>query len=343
MRNSVLLGLLTVCGAGCSLEYHYPEPSVSDLRELKALTVADLEVETGRIPAEPPSAPFAVPLKHEHERYFVPARVNGRRADLMLDWGSWVTVGLLPYMVRTAKARLSPSVMATSTLDGAGEMRTGILNEMVIAGTTFRDVPFAMSNLDLKVTLGGMTVYRGKGMLGLTILAGYHRFAVDMAGDRLYFGTIPPEVLTHPDVVTLPVYVDEGLWIDVSVDGVPLQLKIDIGGYTGGVLLDGRAGESFMRAHPTQFSGHSTGFGERVRERHRGRADIVRAGDYELRNVLVSLLPAGEGPAGEGPAGEGPDGAVARIRGGVVGHGFFGRTVVGVDWDRRELYFVPVK
>ncbi|MHC4613176.1 MAG: hypothetical protein ACYTAU_06355 [Planctomycetota bacterium] len=338
MRILVLLGLVTACGAGCSLEYHYPEPSASDLRALDALTVADLDVDTGLISADPPSASFVAPLKHEHERYFVPTRLNGRKADLMLDWGSWVTVGLLPYVVRTTKAKLSDSVMATSTLDGEGEMRTGVLDEMVIAGTVFRDVPFAMSNHDLKVTLGGMTVYRGKGMLGLTILAGYRRFAVDMAGDRLHFGMIPSALLTNPDVVTLPVRVDEGLWIDVSVDGVPLELKIDIGGYSGSVLLDGRAAESFMRAHRSQFSGHSTGFVDAVRERHRGRANVVCAGDYELRNVLVSLLPGGDGHAGDGPEGAGP-----RVRGGVVGHGFFGPTVVGVDWDRRELYFVPVQ
>jgi hypothetical protein len=337
-RHAVLLGIVTACSAGCSVKYQYPDPSASDLRELDAQTVAGLDVDTGRIPADPPSAPFAAALEHEHDRFFVPTRLNGRKADLMLDWGSWVAVGLMPYMVRTADARLSDRVMATSTLDGEGEMRTGIIDEMVIADTSFRDVPFAMSNQDLQVTLGGMTVYRGKGMLGLTILAGYRRFAVDMANSRLHFGKIPPELLADPDLVTLPVHVDDGLWIDVVVDGEPLELKIDIGGYSGAVLLDGRAAESFMQAHPSQFSGHATGFGEAVRRQHRGRADIVRAGAYELRDVAVSLLPGGDGPAGEGPAR-----AAARLRGGVVGHGFFGRTVVGVDWDRRELYFAPVR
>ena len=158
MRNASLLGLITVCGAGCSLEYHYPEPSEADLRALDALTVTDLDVETGLIPADPPSAPFEVPLKHEHERYFVPSRLNGRKADLMLDWGSWVTVGLLPHTVRRTRATLSDSVMATSTLDGEGEMRTGVLDEMVIAGTVFHDVPFALSNRDLEVTTDFRTV-----------------------------------------------------------------------------------------------------------------------------------------------------------------------------------------
>jgi hypothetical protein len=175
-------------------------------------------------------------------------------------------------------------------------------------------------------------------MLGLPILAGYRRFAVDMADDRLHFGAIPSELLADPDVVTLPVRVDEGLWVDVSVDGVPLELKIDIGGYSGSVLLDGRAADSFMRAHPSQFAGHSTGFGDAIRERHRGRADVVRAGEYELHHVVVSLLPGGDGHAGDGS-----EGGVPRVCGGVVGHGFFGPTVVGVDWDKQELYFVPVR
>jgi hypothetical protein len=313
MRGLMLLGLVFACSAGCSVKYNYPEPSASDLRELEALTVAGLEADTGLIAADPPSAPFVAPLEHEHERYFVTATLNGRRADLMLDWGSWITVGLLPSTVRTA-------------------------DEMAIAGMVFRDVPFAMSNRDLTVTFGALTVYRGKGMLGLTILAGYRRFAVDMADNRLHFGSIPSELLASPNVVTLPVRVDEGLWIGVTVDGMPLELKVDIGGYGGSVLLDGQAAERFMRGHPSQFSGHATGFGEAVRERHRGRADVVRAGDYELRNVGVSLLPGDDGQTG-GTTGD----ATARIRGGVIGHGFFGPTVVGVDWDRRELYFVPVK
>jgi hypothetical protein len=338
MRGLMLLGLVFACSAGCSVKYNYPEPSASDLRELEALTVAGLEADTGLIAADPPSAPFVAPLEHEHERYFVTATLNGRRADLMLDWGSWITVGLLPSTVRTARATLSDSVMTTSTFDGESEMRTGVLDEMAIAGMVFRDVPFAMSNRDLTVTFGALTVYRGKGMLGLTILAGYRRFAVDMADNRLHFGSIPSELLASPNVVTLPVRVDEGLWIGVTVDGMPLELKVDIGGYGGSVLLDGQAAERFMRGHPSQFSGHATGFGEAVRERHRGRADVVRAGDYELRNVGVSLLPGDDGQTG-GTTGD----ATARIRGGVIGHGFFGPTVVGVDWDRRELYFVPVK
>jgi hypothetical protein len=338
----LLLALVTSCVVGCSLEYHYPGPSASDLRELEGLTVSGLDVDTGLVPARPPSAPFVAPIRHEHERYFVPARLNGRKADLMLDWGSWVTVGLLPYMVRTANAKLSDATMATSTFDGEGEMRTGMLDEMVIAGTVFRDVPFAMSNRDLTVTLGGMTVHRGKGMLGLTILAGYGRFAVDMAEERLHFGAIPPELLSHPEVVTLPARVDEGLWVEVTVDGVPLELKVDIGGYRGSILLEGRAADSFMRAHASQFAGHSTGFGESVRVRRRGRAGVVRAGEYELRDVAVSLLPRGDGDAGD-TGGESEGSTAGRVRGGVVGHGFFGRTVVGVDWDREELYFLPVR
>lgn len=228
--NIALLGLVSACVAGCSLRYHYPDPSASDLRTFDALTVAGLDADTSLIPNNLPPGSFAAPLKYEHERYFVPTRLNGRKADLMLDWGSWVTVGLMPYMVRTTKAKLSDSVMATSTLDGEGEMRTGVIDEMVIAGKTFRDVPFAMSNQDLTVTLGFMTVYRGKGMLGLTLLTGYRRFAVDMEHNRLYFGTIPSELLANPDVITLPVHLDKGMWIDVSVDGAPLQLKVDIGG-----------------------------------------------------------------------------------------------------------------
>ncbi len=80
MRNALLLGLVAVCGAGCSLAYHYPAPSVSDLRELDALTVVDIEVETGGMPAHPPSVSFVAPLKHEHNRYFVATRINGKKA-----------------------------------------------------------------------------------------------------------------------------------------------------------------------------------------------------------------------------------------------------------------------
>jgi hypothetical protein len=328
------LVLVAAWSAGCSLQYHYPAPSASDLRELDALTVPGLEVDTGAIPVRPPSAPFVAPLDHEHDRHFVSARLNGTRADLMLDWGSWVTVGLLPYTVRAADARLSDATMATSTLDGEGTMRTGMLDEMVIAGTVFEDVPFAMSNRDLTVTLGGMTVYRGKGMLGLTLLAAYGRFAVDLDRNRLHFGSIPSEVLDDPRVVTLPVRRDEGLWIEVDVDGVPMELKVDIGGYRDTLLLEGRAADAFIEASASESAGHATGFGESVRERRRGRVGTVRAGSYTLTDVVVSLLPSAAG-----------DSAVAtgRLRGGVVGNGFFGKTVVGVDWDRGELFFVPVE
>ena len=154
-----------------------------------------------------------------------------------------------------------------------------------------------MSNKNLTVTLGFMTVYRGKGMLGLTLLAGYRRFAVDLEHNRLYFGTIPSELLANPDVVTLPVRLGEGMWIDVLVDDVPVELKIDIGGYTGSFMLVGRAAELFMQTHPSQFAGHATGFGEAVRQRRAGMAGTVRVGDCELSNVVVQLLlyrPRGE-------------------------------------------------
>ncbi|MCP3904880.1 MAG: hypothetical protein GY715_14740 [Planctomycetes bacterium] len=336
-RRSSLVGSAILCGAGCSLEYHYPAPSASDLREFDALTVPGLAVDTGAMAPAPPSAPFVASLDHDHDRYFVAATVNGHAADLMLDWGSWVTVGLMPYMARTAKTKLSDTTMATSTFDGEGTMRTGVIDELEIAGTTFRDVPFALSNQDLEVTLGSVTVYRGKGMLGLTILAGYRRFAVDLANDRLHFGTIPAELLDDPRAVRLPVRLHEGLWIVADVDGVPLELKVDIGGYTGRVLLEGDAADGFMVAHPSQFAGHSTGFGDATRERRRGRAGVVRAGAYELRDVAVSLLPSGVDDTGGGSVDAG-------VRpGGVVGDAFFGPTVIGVDWDRRELLFVPVQ
>lgn len=320
----LLLGIAISATVGCSIRYEYPAPSEAHRRELEALTAPGLTADTGRAPHELPPGPFAAALSFEHDRYFVPARVNGRAADLMLDWGSWVTVGLMPYMVRTAEARLTDELMATSTFDGEGAMRTGVIDELEIGTRRFRDVPFAMSNQDLIVTLGGMTVYRGKGMLGLAILAGYDRFAVDLAGEQLHFGTIPEALLASSDLVTVPFRADDGLWIDAVLDGVPVSLKVDIGGYAGTVLLEGAAADAFMRAHSSEFSGHTTGFGDGARERRRGRASTLTVGACTLHDVGVTLLP------GEGD-------------GGVIGHGFFGRTIVGVDWERRTLSFVPVR
>lgn len=91
-----------------------------------------------------------------------------------------------------------------------------------------------------------------------------------------------------------------------------------------------------MRAHPSQFAGHATGFGEAVREQRAGQARSVRAGDYGLRDLVVQLLPGGDGDAED-------EVTSLLMRGGIVGHSFFGNSVVGVDWDKRELYFVPMR
>jgi hypothetical protein len=334
-----LLAVVLLTAIGCAIKYRYPLPSESEARELEALTVLGLEADTGTIPTALPPGPFEAPLKYEHDRYFVPSRLNGKKADLMLDWGSWVTVGLLPRAVRSVQARLSDSMMATRTLDGEGEMRTGVLDELEIAGRTFRDVAFAMSNRDLKVTFGGMTVYRGIGMFGLVIPAGYTRFAVDLANRRMYFGSIPAPLLESDEAVTLPVRIDEGLWVNASLDGMPIRLKIDIGGYSGGVLLEGQAAEAYMRARPSRFAGHSTGFGDSARASYRVQGAVVALGNHVRDDVSVKLLPSEGGD--RDPSG-GRDRESVEETNGLLGHGFFGRTVVGVDLDRRILIFLPI-
>lgn len=337
-RRAAVLAVVVAAGSavatglvGCWPKYTYPEPSAAAWAKMEALARPGLEVDTGAVPPHPPSEPFVTALKHEHGKYFVPARVNGTPCNLMLDFGSWVTLGLMPYMVRTSKAALTGSTMETRTLDGDGEMRTGQADTLQIGDVTLGDIPFAMSNRDLTVKVGLLTVYRGHGMLGLPILAGYGRFAIDMEENRLHLGALPERLVSGTDIVTLPLRFDEGMWIDATINGAPAELKIDIGGYSGSVLLIGSAAAAFMELHPSKHVGYSTGFGDAAIATYAARAKVVRAGDYELHDVVVTRLPdaGAEGADAEAPGSDG-----------VVGSAFFGKTIIGVDWDAAKLHFL---
>lgn len=160
----IAIGVACPALIGYSLQYEYSEPDASAREQLQALIEQDLEVDTSAIPDQPPSDPVTIAQDHHHGKYFVPARVNGRSADLMLGWGSWVTLGLMPYMVRRSNATLSTHMMPTSALEGESEMRTGRVDLLRFGDAMVHDVPFAMANRDLAVKLGGLfTVYRGKG------------------------------------------------------------------------------------------------------------------------------------------------------------------------------------
>lgn len=336
-RLGLSCAVLATVLSGCALEYEYRRPRGKDLRELERLTRADLSVDTAGTPRGADGKTLVVPFRDRHGEYFVDVEINGEPADLILDWGSWTTLGLMPHTVIGSEAALSDAVIETRTLDGEGEMRTGLVRDLRIGGLEVHDVPFTMSNRDLTVKLNGVIpVYRGKGMLGLPFLAAFDRFAIDLANRKLHLGELPSrwsEDRPGDRVITVPFRFDEGIHVDGSVDGVPVDLRVDVGGFSGPIMLLDEAADAFMRGQDARFVGHSTGFGDRARERYAARVDRVRIGAHERRDVTVLLLPSV-------PESEGAPTAEEREFRGLVGNRFFGETTIAVEWTKRRLSFV---
>ena len=107
------------------------------------------------------------------------------------------------------------------------------------------------------------------------------------------------------------------------------------------MLLDDAARE-FPRTRSADPLGRSTGFGEGAVRTYSTGAEFVRTGPYIRRNVTVKLIPRGAGKQSrEDDAKRKNGGAVSDGISGVLGNAFFGPTVLDVDWDDRELHFIP--
>lgn len=301
-------------------------PGPRTLERFDARQVRGLPADTRSIP-ERPGGLQILPLRRRAGRLFVDVTLGQRRTDVVLDWGSETTLALMPRAVLRSAFRLSDARLASSTVEGQGEMRLGVAGEVGLGEHVFRDLAFAIAPNDYVVRLGPLPVYRARGLLGLYPLASYGRFGVDLGGPALYLGALPPGVDSDAHV-TVALMGDDAVTIEASLEGERCELKVDIGGDPHGwVNLRGAAARRFVATHETVPDGYATAVGETDVERHNGWLGQLEIGACTIRQVPLTAVLSGDAPADA-------DGCV-----GSLGERFFGATQVAVDWEAKTLTF----
>lgn len=260
-------------------------------------------------------------------KYFFAAKINGVATDIFLDWGSEATMGLTPSHTIKTKARLSDKNLGVHTLDSEERCRLGTLDTMEFSdGLTIKDVPFFLSNTDIKLVLvGWFPLFRGEAMAGMPFLAAFKKFAVDFDKKLLYLGALPAELSTNPEVRTLPFeYKNASITIRVDLEGSPYEAVADVIGFTSYVALYGESAKKFMASHQSRLTGYTTGFGSKQVSNFEATVEKISTNNYTLQNVPVTLT---------------PDTKINVTA--LVGTAFFGGKIVGVDFDRKTISFIP--
>jgi predicted aspartyl protease len=309
----------------CPAELQYTEPSQADQKLLDELVQPNLNVNPQLMPTNLPRETIEIPLQKQFGKYFFTVQLNGVKTNVMVDYGAGLTLGLTPDTVLRIKAALSDQVQISTSIAGTSTGRSGLLNTVTIGSTTLHDIPFGMGAANIQFIERGMVFFRAEAMMGLPFLVGFKRFTVDLGHNKLVLGKIPDEILKQDKQVRLPVdYRNGALYIKGYLDGAAYDFIVDIGGNnTNTVTLRGNAARTFMKTHSYEEAGQVTGLGDAMVKTYRStEASIIKAGAYEVRDINVDLV---------------PDSAIETQ---IIGTPFFGETAVGVDLDKKMLYFL---
>lgn len=101
-------------------------------------------------------------LTHEPGEITLPVTINGKQADYVFDTGAWISL-----MSRREVARLGLTVRDgdRSLSDGVrvAAVRTVVVPEVVVGGTRFRNVSFAVADMPVEFGILGVPVLLGLG------------------------------------------------------------------------------------------------------------------------------------------------------------------------------------
>lgn len=305
-------------------------PSESQKNQLSELEEERLNVNIEVIPSAVPKEKVVIPLIRKFGKYFLDVSLNGKRVKAMMDWGSGTVLALPPSTVLDIKAKLSKKKLAFSAVDGKAQVVVGTLDRVEIHAektVTIREVPFIMGPHDIDFSLFGfIPIFRGKALIGMPFLAAFEIFAIDMSQDQLFLSWLP-DVLKEKDTVIVPCkYRDGTLYITVNIEGKEHDLVVDIGGSQFSIVLCGETAQCFSKTHSTKKTGSGTSFGKSRIDYFTATAESVTVGDHKIEKCPVTLVPS-----------------TSHSSSGLVGNDFFGRTCVGVDLKKKELYFISTR
>jgi hypothetical protein len=165
---------------------------------------------------------------------YVPAEINGRKIELLLDtgWGSdGITVGLSPSALHIAPEKgvqMGLSVNGTRTLMGHGTAQSVVMGNVCVQNTKIYFGRFAGSGF-----LSHGFLKRSNAIIDLTNLRLYLRPA---GGRRINLGPALTSVgLAEAPIIDGP---DGSFVLNVEVNGVPAQMALDTGAQAS--MLDSR-------------------------------------------------------------------------------------------------------
>jgi predicted aspartyl protease len=103
-------------------------------------------------------------LRHEPGELTLPVTINGKRADYLFDTGAWISL-----ITRAEVARLGLTVQGGdhALSDGVRDavVRTVVVPEVVVGGTRFRNVSFAVIDAPAEFGILGVPVLLGLGRI----------------------------------------------------------------------------------------------------------------------------------------------------------------------------------
>ena len=315
-------------GAGC-ISLVSSAPSKPDRKRLDAMVEKNLASDPSAVLASVPAGTFIIPLRQKVlGKFFLNARLNGRQTELLMDWGGGTALGLTPRTTLAVHARLSDKVENSSWIDASEQDRLGIVDKMELGkGCVLNSVPLGMSNANMDVVaLGFIPVFRGQGLVGMPLLASFRKFAVDFRRSELILGTLPEELLRAGKRHEIPIaYRDSHIRVPMEIQGKAYEMLLDIGGFNGGISLDGNAASEFIKGHAHTDAGAATGSGRNAVGIFLSNDCPFKAGNYGGKTTLILMPDAKTG--GDG----------------TIGNAFFGKTLVGVDLEAGKLYFLPAE
>jgi predicted aspartyl protease len=271
------------------------------------------EQATARVAPQVEGDAGVVRLRRIFGKYFLFARVDGKRVRFMVDWGANPVVVMPPKTAASVGLPTGRPVEATDVGLGTASYTIGMAGTLAIGPSTLREVPVIVQPVNLRLRVGALRVTPKYGLIGTGLLAGYGRFALDLASRELLLGSWPRS-LDRP-LVNVPVRLDNGqILLEGLLDGAPVDLLVDVGGDAGQVSFHGARAREFMAARQNACSD--------AHERTAGpqflRVESFVLGSVELGPITVFVNPD------------------APLDSASIGHGLFAEGAVGVDlWDGR--------